>query len=202
MEEQQKALMCRVRIEQLHPAATEEDVRRFFSDHGCITKLIVGEEVAEADFKNAMDAKRAVESLDRQLLLSRQIHLTLTSIDQSVINLHRLSSTSGNSVLEGDEFLSVTPQKRAELMLKLARSASVANKTLLLTNVGCDDDPEEVREEIKMECSKYGVITDIQLDTVQESVKVKFETSEQAAEAKSALDNRWFSGRRIYAKVQ
>lgn len=111
--------------------------------------------------------------------------------------------------------LSMTPQSRAELMMRLARDSDVAPAKgpfcLLLSNLY---DPsheadrsstwkEELTDDIQEECSKFGSLSGrpIVLGSVQGEVLLQYLENSSTQLAVAALQGRWFGGRQIRASI-
>ena len=85
--------------------------------------LVLGDTAAIVDFSTQADAARAVAAFDRHILCNRQVSLRL--VDRSFSLQPRRVAVVGLDVASGGEDEAyLTPQQRAELMLKLARSRS------------------------------------------------------------------------------
>ncbi|KAH8740442.1 Ro ribonucleoprotein-binding protein 1 [Cryptosporidium ryanae] len=81
---------------------------------------------------------------------------------------------------------------------------------ILLTNmVGPDEIDDELKEEVKIECSKYGKVYDVRIHVSNNLSKpsdrvrifVVFESPSMAQIAVPALNNRWFGGNQVFCSL-
>ncbi|KAK6587688.1 Ro ribonucleoprotein-binding 1 [Cryptosporidium xiaoi] len=81
---------------------------------------------------------------------------------------------------------------------------------ILLTNmVGPDEIDDELKEEVKIECSKYGKVYDVRIHVSSHLSKpsdrvrifVVFESPSMAQVAVPALNNRWFGGNQVFCSL-
>eukprot|EP00051_Salpingoeca_urceolata_P014019 m.177674 g.177674 ORF g.177674 m.177674 type:complete len:529 (+) comp17969_c0_seq3:2148-3734(+) len=113
--------------------------------------------------------------------------------------------------LRNEEEVSISgSSQRFEIMRKLQQREKGQSRVVVLRNmVGVEDIDENLEDEVKGECSKYGpvdrvVIYKDQPDSTTQAVSVKIFVSfgaQSAAEAaEKALHQRWFGGRVIVAE--
>lgn len=85
-----------------------------------------------------------------------------------------------------------------------------SSNIILLTNmVGPDEIDDELKEEVKIECSKYGKVYDVRIHVSNNITKpsdrvrifVVFESPSMAQVAVPALNNRWFGGNQVFCSL-
>lgn len=85
-----------------------------------------------------------------------------------------------------------------------------SSNVILLTNmVGPDEIDDELKEEVKIECSKYGKVYDVRIHVSNNITKpsdrvrifVVFESPSMAQIAVPALNNRWFGGNQVFCSL-
>lgn len=157
--------------------------------------------LAQIDFKHSIDAKRAVDQLNGCLLLGNKVSLKLVSSAFILPVASKPSTQAGVDMASFDDE-DLSPIKRAELMLKLARK-STNSPQVILRNVfkhGEDErSREDVCDEVRKECLHFGSVLDASLD--RDQVVVKMGSVDEAERVVKAMDGRWFSGRQIQAKL-
>ncbi|KAJ1606350.1 Ro ribonucleoprotein-binding protein 1 [Cryptosporidium canis] len=91
-----------------------------------------------------------------------------------------------------------------------AISPVASSNIILLTNmVGPDEIDDELKEEVKIECSKYGKVYDVRIHISNNISKpsdrvrifVVFESPSMAQIAVPALNNRWFGGNQVFCSL-
>ena len=78
---------------------------------------------------------------------------------------------------------------------------------MVLKNIS-DEIDDELKEDVKSECEKFGEIKEIRMkvehaadDTKKVDVEVEFAGPAAAATARAAMDNRYFGGRVVKAEL-
>ncbi|EEA07878.1 RNA recognition motif. family protein [Cryptosporidium muris RN66] len=91
----------------------------------------------------------------------------------------------------------------------IPNSTSNSNVILLTNMIGPEEVDDELKEEVKIECSKYGKVYDVRIHISDHVSKpsdrvrifVVFETNTMAQIAVPALNNRWFGGNQVYCRL-
>ncbi|KAG0768911.1 hypothetical protein G6F57_005398 [Rhizopus arrhizus] len=221
-------LYQRLYIGSLHFSLTENDVRQIFEPFGPLdfVNLHKDPETGRSkgfgfiQYKNANDAKQALEKMNGFELAGRNLKVGLVS--------EKSGTTMSTFGLDDEETegLALNSLSRAELMAKLAardpqnsppsRHApapvlkpnipTASTRYVMLNNMfnpNEETDPDWVSDleaDIKIECEKYGRVEHIKVnsDSMGE-VFLKFDRVGSAEKAISALNGRWFGGKQITA---
>lgn len=91
----------------------------------------------------------------------------------------------------------------------ISGSTNNSNIILLTNMVGPDEIDDELKEEVKIECSKYGKVYDVRIHVSNNISKpsdrvrifVVFESPSMAQVAVPALNNRWFGGNQVFCSL-
>ncbi|KAF7456178.1 RNA recognition motif-containing protein [Cryptosporidium felis] len=91
----------------------------------------------------------------------------------------------------------------------LSGTGNNSNIILLTNMVGPDEIDDELKEEVKIECSKYGKVYDVRIHVSNNISKpsdrvrifVIFESPAMAQIAVPALNNRWFGGNQVFCNL-
>jgi len=106
-----------------------------------------------------------------------------------------------------EENMSISASQRLSIMQKLARRDVDSTVVLLENMVTANEIDEELQSEITSECSKYGEVVKVVVWIVPESpsdevrIFIQFNTTEAAAKANAELNDRYFGGRQLKAKL-
>ncbi len=201
----------------LHPSLGEPDIRRVFEPFGDIESVqMTTEGSAHIRFRTSSDAAMAVDQMNGFLLANRPIRVGILrerSDGTSTVQYGKVGEVFTSNNLDDSETqgLTLTAQKRADLMRKLARQDSDKQEQSLVKLTGMYNPSEEtelhweysIADDVREECARFGKIVEIKVPkTAGGEVFVKFETQAAAQAAISALNGRWFAGSQITACLQ
>ncbi|KAG1454606.1 hypothetical protein G6F56_007280 [Rhizopus delemar] len=226
-------LYQRLYVGSLHFSLTETDVRQIFEPFGSLdfVNLHKDPETGRSkgfgfiQYKNANDAKQALEKMNGFELAGRNLKVGLVS--------EKSGATMSTFGLDDEETegLALNSLSRAELMAKLAarepgssspppqtpfRSANslalkpniptAATRYVMLNNMFNPNEETEpdwvsdLESDIKIECERYGAVEHIKVNSSSMGeVFLKFDQSQSAEKATNALNGRWFGGKQITA---
>uniref|UniRef100_U9UN45 RRM domain-containing protein n=1 Tax=Rhizophagus irregularis (strain DAOM 181602 / DAOM 197198 / MUCL 43194) TaxID=747089 RepID=U9UN45_RHIID len=206
----------RLYVGSVHFNLTEDDLRQVFEPFGPLEFVNLHKDpetgrsrgFAFIQYKNPEDAKQALEKMNGFELAGRTIKVGLVT-DKNVAGL------------------ALNAQSRVELMQKLARDTDLIAPTatpiqsepprpvqprvnptrcVLLKNMFNPDEEtesnwaEELEEDVKSECIKYGPVVHISVDRESAGdIYMKFDSVSSAQAAVNGLNGRWFGGNQISA---
>jgi len=216
----------RLYVGSLHYNITEEDIRAVFEPFGDLEFVNLHRDAdtgrskgfAFVQFKNASDAKRALQDVNGLELAGRQ--LKVGPVNESA------KGEGGMLELDDDGGFALNAQSRAMLMHKLQRDDAIApvpapispvssipissvplSSTCILLKNMFDPNAEEateptfeseIQEDVEEECSKYGQVKHCYVEkNTQGFVYIKFATIDAAERACNELNGRWFAGKVI-----
>ncbi|KGG51379.1 hypothetical protein DI09_37p160 [Mitosporidium daphniae] len=214
----------RLFISSIHPDVDEHMLTPIFSAYGRIDNLSLlvdpvskrSKGAAVVSFRDHVDAKKAIEQLDGVEIAGKAIKITVASDAQ----MRALADDSEATVA-----LSMTPQARAELMMRLSRDSDLSTSTHLTQNYFKENpvfyillsnlyDPiaessssatwkADLADDIHDECSKFGALVGrpVVLGNTQGEVLLQYSDLAASQLAVAALQGRWFGGRQIRASV-
>jgi len=217
----------RLYVGSVHFNLTEDDLRQVFEPFGPLEFVNLHKDpetgrsrgFAFIQYKNPEDAKQALEKMNGFELAGRTIKVGLVTDKSNGMNLN---------LDDGDVAgLALNAQSRVELMQKLARDTDLippaANpvhaepprpvqprvnptRCVLLKNMFNPDEEneqnwaEELEEDVKSECVKYGPVVHISVDKESNGdIYMKFDSVASAQNAVNGLNGRWFGGNQISA---
>ncbi|CAJ0829919.1 13073_t:CDS:10, partial [Entrophospora sp. SA101] len=203
----------RLYVGSVHFNLTEDDLRQVFEPFGPLEFVNLHKDpetgrsrgFAFIQYKNAEDARQALEKMNGFELAGRTIKVGLVTDKSNGMNLNLDDGA-------------LNPQSRVELMQKLARDTDLIapasaptqseppvqprvnpTRCVLLKNMFNPDEEtesnwaEELEEDVKSECLKYGNVVHIGIDKESDGdVYMKFDTVESAQKALNGLNGRWF----------
>jgi len=203
----------------LHANITAEDIQDIFGEFGEVDSVELQRDAQTGlskgygfvQFRNPEAAKRALVQVNGRELVGNTIKVGLVN------STSKSSGGAGDLDEEGGE--SLDAHSRVSLMAKLHRKdddvtpepTSVAETPVGMQPSNCiaiqnmydheeASDPnfeEELTEDVKEECSKYGEIRQIRIDKQSMLVYVRFVNIAAAQLAHPALHGRWFAGKMI-----
>ncbi|RGB27792.1 hypothetical protein C1646_630171, partial [Rhizophagus diaphanus] len=217
----------RLYVGSVHFNLTEDDLRQVFEPFGPLEFVNLHKDpetgrsrgFAFIQYKNPEDAKQALEKMNGFELAGRTIKVGLVTDKSNGMNLN---------LDDGDVAgLALNAQSRVELMQKLARDTDLIAPTatpiqsepprpvqprvnptrcVLLKNMFNPDEEtesnwaEELEEDVKSECIKYGPVVHISVDRESAGdIYMKFDSVSSAQAAVNGLNGRWFGGNQISA---
>jgi RNA-binding protein 23/39 len=190
----------KVQIDSLHHGVDEFGLKQVLRPFGPIDdlRIITDSEgrtrgTAFCLYKNALDAKEAVEKLQNFDLMGLKLKLALIK-DNTICD-------SGNK-REEEDFIPLTSQSRTELMLKWARSKNIIpDITLKIRNLPTAVESDyNLEADLKRELGKYGNILELDLRVPGEAF-VKFDDISSGERAKEALNGRYFAYRQLQVEI-
>lgn len=120
----------------------------------------------------------------------------------------RQQAPSGSMDVDKDEEIPAMPVIEDNVeFIATDKPKDISPVVHLMNVVGPDEVDDELEQEMRQECEKYGPVKQIKihvettLDEPQVSVFVEYGTSTSAQIAINALDGRWFGGRKISARL-
>ncbi|KAI9002311.1 hypothetical protein BC832DRAFT_532885 [Gaertneriomyces semiglobifer] len=214
----------RLYVGSLHFSLTEDDLRTVFQPFGTIDQIQLHKDpetgrsrgFAFVQYRNPSDAKQALEQMNGFEIMGRPIKVGHIS-DKTA------TGASAYALEDGDVGLSMNNVSRMELMTKLARedilgSASAPTKPMVLPTRNVllknmfnlleiqDEDnwDGELKEDIESECTKYGKLLHVGIDTenIDGRIYLKYNTIPEAEKAVQALNGRFFAGKRVSIRRQ
>ncbi|KAF0462173.1 splicing factor, CC1-like protein [Gigaspora margarita] len=217
----------RLYVGSVHFNLTEDDLRQVFEPFGPLEFVNLHKDpetgrsrgFAFIQYKNPEDAKQALEKMNGFELAGRTIKVGLVTDKSNGMNLN---------LDDGDVAgLALNAQSRVELMQKLARDTDLIapastpalsevprpvqprvnpTRCVLLKNMFNPEEEtesnwaEELEEDVKGECVKYGAVVHISVDKESEGdIYMKFDNVASAKNAVNGLNGRWFGGNQIQA---
>jgi len=217
----------RLYVGSVHFNLTEDDLRQVFEPFGPLEFVNLHKDpetgrsrgFAFIQYKNPEDAKQALEKMNGFELAGRTIKVGLVTDKSNGMNLN---------LDDGDVAgLALNAQSRVELMQKLARDTDLIAPTatpvqsepprpvqprvnptrcVLLKNMFNPEEEtesnwaEELEEDVKGECVKYGPVVHISVDKESAGdIYMKFDSVSSAQAAVNGLNGRWFGGNQISA---
>lgn len=195
---------------------SEDDLRQLFEPFGAIDLVEIPKDLATGrgrgyafiQYRNTADSKIALTQMNGFELGGRPIRVGLVSDKVG----------TGGSIDDPDGMV-LNSQSRAELMKKLARpdeldlmapraeTLASASRSIILENMFDPAEESEpnwerlLEDEVEMECTKYGRVNHIHLESESKgTIYVKFDNLTAAQKAVNALNGRWFGGRQVIAK--
>ncbi|CAG8517517.1 7657_t:CDS:10 [Cetraspora pellucida] len=217
----------RLYVGSVHFNLTEDDLRQVFEPFGPLEFVNLHKDpetgrsrgFAFIQYKNPEDAKQALEKMNGFELAGRTIKVGLVTDKSNGMNLN---------LDDGDVAgLALNAQSRVELMQKLARDTDLIapattpalsevprpvqprvnpTRCVLLKNMFNPEEEtesnwaEELEEDVKGECVKYGAVVHISVDKESEGdIYMKFDNVASAKNAVNGLNGRWFGGNQITA---
>ncbi|CAB4391159.1 unnamed protein product [Rhizophagus irregularis] len=209
----------RLYVGSVHFNLTEDDLRQVFEPFGPLEFVNLHKDpetgrsrgFAFIQYKNPEDAKQALEKMNGFELAGRTIKVGLVTDKSNGMNLN---------LDDGDVAgLALNAQSRVELMQKLARDTDLIAPTatpiqsepprpvqprvnptrcVLLKNMFNPDEEtesnwaEELEEDVKSECIKYGPVVHISVDRESAGdIYMKFDSVSSAQAAVNGLNGRW-----------
>ncbi|CAJ0837906.1 7292_t:CDS:10 [Entrophospora sp. SA101] len=188
----------RLYVGSVHFNLTEDDLRQVFEPFGPLEFVNLHKDpetgrsrgFAFIQYKNAEDARQALEKMNGFELAGRTIKVGLVTDKSNGMNLNLDDGA-------------LNPQSRVELMQKLARDTDLIAPASAPTQSEPETESnwaEELEEDVKSECLKYGNVVHIGIDKESDGdVYMKFDTVESAQKALNGLNGRWFGGNQISA---
>ncbi|CAI2181274.1 12938_t:CDS:10 [Funneliformis geosporum] len=217
----------RLYVGSVHFNLTEDDLRQVFEPFGPLEFVNLHKDpetgrsrgFAFIQYKNPEDAKQALEKMNGFELAGRTIKVGLVTDKSNGMNLN---------LDDGDVAgLALNAQSRVELMQKLARDTDLIapaatpvqsepprpvqprvnpTRCVLLKNMFNPEEEtesnwaEELEEDVKGECVKYGPVVHISVDRESAGdIYMKFDSVSSAQAAVNGLNGRWFGGNQISA---
>jgi len=208
---------------------TAEHVKAVFEPFGKIlsVQMIPNPETGKhkgygfIEFEDPQAAQEAIEQMNGFDLCGRQLkvglaHAMLAQQEGSTPTPQQLAamakakaaslaahtSSSEPENLGREENIRINASQRLQIMQKLSRNES---PVLVLKNMVLPQDvDDELSEEVRDECSKYGKVEKVLIhhNKAEDSILifVQFSNQDEAGRARQALDRRYFGGRVIQAE--
>ncbi|CAF1005120.1 unnamed protein product [Adineta steineri] len=145
------------------------------------------------------------------------ISLVLPTNKSESINDEKPTASLSNvddpsATLSQQEELSVKGREQRHLLMQKLNQRRLDSRVCVLKNmVGPEDVDEDLQQDVKDECSKYGEVVDVVIykeqqgedDNAEQLVKifVEFRTSKQVEKTVESLNGRYFGGRVIKAEL-
>jgi len=211
-QQQKQQQPTRLYVGGLHNNVTEHDVESMFVEFGEVDFVDLHRDpesgnskgFAFVQFRDPEAAKRALVQVNGKELAGRPIKVGLVNAatGKTVGPLGELDEETGGN-------LSLDAQSRVILMSKLQRSEENtplgASTCLRLNHMFTPEESEEpnfeqeLTEDIKEECAKYGELRHLNIDreSTNGTVFVRFSSISHATAALNELNGRWFGGRMI-----
>jgi len=215
----------RLVVGNLAQSVSENDIRSLFDACGRLDSVKIhldastgrSKGFAFVNFRTTNDARFAIRKLHMHVLKGK-------SIDVKPVEEEEPDTRRTKDLDDGDQGVSLTSLSRVELMSKLARdevhtsssrgesrtiagSSSTNSPCIVLKNMFDVDDPSnsanwenEIRDDVYHECQKFGKIPHIAVDVNSKGfIYLKFHSPDAAERAVSALNGRFFGGRKVAA---
>lgn len=220
----------------LHVNISEEMLKGIFEPFGSIDAIVLSKDdfgrskgYGYIQFKNADDAKKAMDQLNNFELANRPIkvapfiekptdmgqvaNLDNEELDKTGVNLGPSGKLALMAKLAKGTDIKIPQQTidaiTAQANTEAAESDSQATQCFILSNMFDLEEEkargpnwaDEIREDVFEECNKYGGIVHISVDEVAPNgcIYIKCESISAASAAVSGLSGRYFAGKMIQA---
>eukprot|EP00301_Raphidiophrys_heterophryoidea_P027330 c9605_g2_i2.p1 GENE.c9605_g2_i2~~c9605_g2_i2.p1 ORF type:complete len:316 (-),score=84.04 c9605_g2_i2:80-1027(-) len=220
----------RIYVGSIHFDLTEEDIKTVFSTFGPIKSCQLIRDVATGrhkgygfiEYDTAQIAEEAIAQMHNFELAGRQLKVgraTATGTGSLMPPMMGMGGVPGmgmpgafanqdnSGTIQREENPQISGNQRFMLMQSLNRAddiQSTASRCTVLKNmVDPEDVDDDLKQEVREECSKYGSVEDVVVhigSPTSALIFVLFSTAIEAAKALQSLNGRWFGGRMITAE--